>query len=71
MKKFVKQVRENWIFIVLLFALTTWYAGTNARLTQAEQDIRDLKELVNQINDMKVQIQRIDTSVQFIKDRLQ
>ncbi len=70
MEHIFKQLKESWIVLVLFFSIIVWYAGTNARLTQAETDIKDLKNAVGEITDMKIQIERIDTSVQFIKERV-
>lgn len=70
MEKFAKQLRENWVIFTLLAALVIWYAGVNTRLTQAEVDIKDLKTTSQKITDIEIRLERIDTTVQFIKDKV-
>ena len=70
MEKFFKVIKENWMVLVFIVGLIISWTTFNVRLSRAEEDIVALKSAVTVINDLKVRIERIDTSVSFIKDRL-
>ena len=70
MEHFATQLKNNWLFIALIFASIIWYAGVNTRLAQAEKDITDIKVALTQINEIKIQVAQVNTKVDFIKERV-
>lgn len=70
MELFLKQLRENWMMLILLGSIIISWSMFSARLTQAETDIKDFKVTIAEITDIRIQVQRIDTSVEFIKQRV-
>jgi hypothetical protein len=71
MDNMLKQIRENWLLFAFVGGLIVWYSGVNARLTEAEQDIRDLKILVQEINEIQTSVAVIQANVEFIKSKLE
>lgn len=70
MDSFIKQIRDYWVILFFLGGLVVGWATFNTRLTQAENDIRDLKQAVIEITNIRIQVERIDTSVEFIKQQV-
>lgn len=66
----MKQLRENWVILLFIGSLIVTWTTFNTRLSQAESDIKDLKVAITEINNLKIKIERIDTSVEFIKNRV-
>lgn len=66
----MKQLRENWVIILFLGTVIMSWTMFSSRLTQAEQDIKDLKIAVSEFSDVKVEIAKISTTVEFIKNRV-
>lgn len=70
MKSFTKQLRENWPLLIFIGGLIVTWTTFGSRLSQAEADIKDLKDTNAEIVNIKIQLQRIDTTVQFIKEKI-
>lgn len=71
MEHTTKQLRDNWVILVFIVGLIVTWTTFNTRLTQAETDIRDLKELSQQLNQQALDIAVIKTDVGYIKGRVQ
>lgn len=70
MESLLKQIRETWFILIFIASLIITWTTFSSRLTQAESDIKDLKISIQELTNIKIQIQRIDTSVEFIKNRV-
>lgn len=70
MTNFLKQFRENWLLLAFVGGVIIWYSNVNARLTQAEADIADLKLIVGEIYKIQTNIAVIQTDVQYIKQKI-
>lgn len=70
MEHFFKQLKENYVIIVFIVGLIVTWTTFNSRLSQAELDIKDLKTAVAEITNIKITVERIDTSVDFIKKQV-
>lgn len=74
MRTLVEDVKSNWILIVFIGSLIITWTTFSARLTQAEDDIKDLKIVISQINSTSLEtntrLTRIETSVEFIKNNM-
>ena len=69
-KTTAQQLKDNWVILMAIVGLIVTWTTFNTRLSQAEADIKDLKVAIAEITDIKLKIQRIDTSVEFIKNRV-
>jgi hypothetical protein len=70
MEKFLDQLRNNWVIILFLGTVVMSWTMFSSRLTQAEEDIKDLKTLAQQLNQQATDIAVIKTDVGYIKTRL-
>lgn len=70
MDKMLQNFRDNWILFSLVGGIIIWYSGVNARLTQAEQELKDLKTLTQEISILQTDIAVIKTNVEFIKETI-
>lgn len=70
MEQFMKQLRDNWIILIFIGSLIMSWTTISSRLTEAESDIKDLKVLANDVSSMKIELGKISTSVEFIKQQV-
>ncbi len=67
----LNQIKSNWMILTFLVLLIIGYTNQNSDIAQAKSDINSLKSLQMDISDLKIKVERIDTTVQFIKDKVQ
>jgi GTPase SAR1 family protein len=74
MKTVIEEVKSNWMIIIFIGSLIVGWTTFNARLTQAEDDITDLKTVISQFSTTNIEINtrltKIETSVDFIKEKV-
>jgi hypothetical protein len=69
-KTFFTELKSFWFIVVAILGLVVTWTTFNGRLAQAEKDIIDMKVAIAELNTIKIQLQRIDTTVEFIKQRV-
>ena len=66
----LKQLRDNWVVLSFIVMLIVSWTTFNSRLTSAEEDIKDLKLISQQITQMQVDIAVIKNQVLTINGKL-
>lgn len=67
---FLQQLKDSWFIVVPIVAIITTWTMFNARLTQAQQDIDDLKTVIFQINEIKTNIEVIKEKISNIEEKI-
>ena len=70
METFLKHLKENWVILLFLGSVIVSWTMFSARLTQAEQDIVDLRIVVNQINEINLKLAVIQEHINNIDNKL-
>lgn len=63
----IKDIRENWMLVVFIGGLIVGWTTINARLTQAENDVEQLSEVVSEINQININLAKVSKDVEYIK----
>lgn len=76
MEKF-KELKDIWYLILAVMSLTIWYANVNSRLSTVEAKQEEQKNIVEEINQLKIYnatiIQKQDfmaEDIKYIKQRI-
>ncbi len=67
MDNLLKEVRENWMILCFIVTVIISWTNLNSKLVQAQSDIENLKQALNQIYEMKATLEGIKTDITYIK----
>lgn len=75
MRNAIEEVKSNWVIILAIVSLIVTWTTFKADLTSAQDDIKDLKTLNNQLvdtnNQINLRLTKIETSVEYIKNSIE
>lgn len=67
----IEELRTNWMLILFIGSLIVGWTTINARLTQAENEVDQLSQVVSEINNINISLAKISVDVEYIKLRLE
>ena len=65
-----EQLKSNWMIIIFIGSLIVGWTTFNARLTQAENEIDQLSQVVTQINQINISLAEMRRDISYIKSNI-
>lgn len=68
--KFLNQIKSNWVLIVAIAGLIASWTMFSSRLSNAEQDITDLRIMSSQIQQIQIDIAIVKQQIISINEKI-
>lgn len=65
-----EQIKENWMIILFIGSLIVGWTSFNARLTNAENEVSQLSQVVPEITKINLNLAKLSKDVEYIKIRI-